>query len=251
LGASSNNAYLGSWSAVQGGSIDLYVSSSDSYSLQLRTIGYPSQLLWQGGPYPGVVQTVPTENAWETPLNWTDPVTVPIAANLPSAFYQINIVYDSGNVETVQFVVREDDPSSTSPLLVLDNATTRIAYNSWGGKSAYEFNSSGGVTAQVLNILRPGQNYIVRQQKSFLLWAASQEIALEWASTMDWQNDPHLFEHYSTVILLEHSEYWTKEMRDQLDSHLANGGKLLSMSGNTAWWQVRIEGDKMLSYKGS
>jgi hypothetical protein len=195
------------------------------------------------------LQDIPQTEPYASSLNWLQPVSVPIAEGLPSGYYQLAVIFTDGSKKPLQFVIREDNPGSTSSVLVLDNATTRIAYNNWGGKSAYNNNSSNGDASPRLSLYRPGQNGIKRSQKNFLRWAQVANLSLEWASSIDWHNEPTLFENYETVVLVEHSEYWSREMRDQMDAHLAGGGNLLSMSGNTAWWQIRIEGDQMVVYK--
>jgi len=52
-----------------------------------------------------------------------------------------------------------------------------------------------------------------------------------------------LLEDYGTVLLVGHSEYWSKHQRDQLDEFVDNGGNLAIFEGNTAYWKVRWEDD--------
>jgi len=182
-------------------------------------------------------------------LNWLNPVAVPIPADSDSGVYQLAVRYSDGDVSILQFVVRDSEPGSTSRILVLDNATTRAAYNNWGGKSVYSFNSTGSEPAIEVSMYRPGQNRFADQQIKFLRWAEAADIDIEWASTLDWHNDPDIFDPYDTIVLVEHSEYWTLEMRNKVDAFVAAGGSLVSFSGNTAWWQIRLEGDLMAAYK--
>jgi len=244
-----NQAYLAEFSAQQGGFAKVYVSTKEPYELQLRRWGVNMTLVWSGGPYEGAEQVLPADAPWANSLNWKNPVAVPIDEDYPSGWYQLTVKYASGGVTALQFVVTEDDPGSASSILVLDNATTRAAYNNFGGRSVYTFNSLDEIKAPVVNLRRPGQNIIKLPQKNFLRWADYAEIQVEWASSMDLHHNPDLLDNYSTLMLVEHSEYWSKEMRDALDEFLANGGNLISMSGNTMWWQIRIEDDQMIAYK--
>jgi hypothetical protein len=51
-----------------------------------------------------------------------------------------------------------------------------------------------------------------------------------------------------------HNEYWSREMRTEVEQLLERGGKLMSLSGNTMWWAVRFKetstGTQMISCKG-
>ncbi|KAJ3337603.1 hypothetical protein HDU93_000799 [Gonapodya sp. JEL0774] len=56
------------------------------------------------------------------------------------------------------------------------------------------------------------------------------------------------------VLSVGHDEYWSKGMRDSIESFIARGGNVAFFSGNTSYWQVRLsEGDggaTMTCYKG-
>lgn len=41
------------------------------------------------------------------------------------------------------------------------------------------------------------------------------------------------------LVVVGHSEYWTRAARRTVDAFVARGGHLLVLSGNTAWWQMR------------
>jgi hypothetical protein len=54
-----------------------------------------------------------------------------------------------------------------------------------------------------------------------------------------------------------HDEYWSGPMRDTVEAFIGNGGNVAFLSGNTAFWQVRLEGHtdegpaaSMVGYKG-
>jgi hypothetical protein len=91
------------------------------------------------------------------------------------------------------------------------------------------------------------------EHREFATWLDKQGIAYEAASMMDLHRDPSLLNHYNLVILIGHNEYWSKEMRDNWDSYLANGGNGAIFSGNTMWWQVRFSADNkhMVCYKNA
>jgi hypothetical protein len=38
-------------------------------------------------------------------------------------------------------------------------------------------------------------------------------------------------------------------MREAVEDYIAAGGSILSFSGNTCWWQTRVQGDRLICYK--
>lgn len=66
-------------------------------------------------------------------------------------------------------------------------------------------------------------------------------------------------ENYSAIrnnkllIIVGHSEYWTRKARENIDKFVANGGNLLILSGNVMWWHVRYNNskNKMICYRYS
>jgi hypothetical protein len=53
------------------------------------------------------------------------------------------------------------------------------------------------------------------------------------------------------VVLIGHSEYWTRRARENFDRYVLEGGNALVLSGNTMWWQVRYSDDRsqLICYK--
>jgi hypothetical protein len=47
------------------------------------------------------------------------------------------------------------------------------------------------------------------------------------------------------TALLTHDEYWTQEMRDEIDRYLKRGGVLLVLAGNVCWWRIAVDGDNL------
>lgn len=250
-----DSAYLSNFSVEQGGSIDLYASVPDT-SFSLYTYNYNPKLLsfHSVGTGLGGVQAVPTD-ASLFGAGWNLSATINIPKSWPSGLYQVNLRStnykkneDTG--DALLFTVKASNPGRTSKILVLDSAPTNVAYNNWGGKSLYQFNSSPrGAKANRVSLLRPGQNYIQREEYEFSLWAKKKGIALEFASMMDLQIDSSLLFHYNMVVVVGHNEYWTKEMRDNFDAFVKGGGNAMILAGNTMWWQARVEGDQMVCYK--
>ena len=54
------------------------------------------------------------------------------------------------------------------------------------------------------------------------------------------------------LVVIGHSEYWTRTARLNFDRFVDEGCHALVLSGNTMWWQVRYSEnkDRMICYKG-
>lgn len=93
---------------------------------------------------------------------------------------------------------------------------------------------------------------------------------LEWLSGLQWLlqkfntlNIAHIsdfeLEDYANIkntkilILIGHSEYWTRRARKNFDRFVLEGGHAIIASGNTMWWQIRYNEDHsaMTVYKVS
>ena len=51
-----------------------------------------------------------------------------------------------------------------------------------------------------------------------------------------------LLDNYDLLLIVDHDEYWSREMRDNVDRFVRNGGNVAVFSGNTCYRQVRLEG---------
>ena len=49
---------------------------------------------------------------------------------------------------------------------------------------------------------------------------------------------------YDLVIGVGHDEYWSAGQRATIEEHVRRGGNYASFSGNTMFWQVRLEDDR-------
>ena len=240
--------YVSDFSVMPGDSIAVYAStSSASYDIDVYRIDEQNTLLASDTVISGLLQPTP-ENAWIDGAGWTSPYHLSIPTDWQSGIYEIDL-RTNDEVHTLNFIVKASNPGSTSGILLLDNATTKMAYNKWGGKSLYGFNSSDNEKSSLVTYSRPKQNGSSVKEIRFARWADAVGVATEHASVMDLHRDPTLLQNYQVLVVAGHSEYWTKEMRQNYDNFVAAGGHVAMLSGNTMWWQVRLEEDHMVCYK--
>lgn len=177
------------------------------------------------------------------------PFTIP--ATWPSGFYQMKAKGpgDASHTPVLEFVVRAASPGSTSKILFAADFITEQAYNGAGGRSLYEW--PAGVRGSKVSFRRPVTP--LRNHLDFIRWLGSSGYVVEYASLVDLHTNPALLDGYDCLIFGPHAEYWSKEMRDQVEAFVEAGGNVMSLSGNTCFRQVRFENDNqtLVGYKNA
>ena len=123
---------------------------------------------------------------------------------------------------------------------------TYLAYNNWGGTSAYENNTNGSIFnlahATKMSFNRP---YARRDWRFWdlplLRFLEREGYDVSYVSDADVDANPNILMQHRTVIYSGHGEYWTKAMRDGFDAARDQGTNMAFMGANDAYWQVRYE----------
>jgi hypothetical protein len=173
-----------------------------------------------------------------------------VPASWPSGYYAARFPTSLG-MRNIFFLVREDHPGSTSPMAVVVATNTFQAYNTYGYKSVYPSNSPE--RSYRVSFDRPyqddrGLGRFNRWDKPFLTWMTSENRSFEVISDSDLE-EPEVLDHYHVAVIVGHSEYWTATARAHLERFVDNGGRVAILSGNTMWWQARVENRALVVYK--
>lgn len=85
----------------------------------------------------------------------------------------------------------------------------------------------------------------------FVRWAESEGYELDYAANADLETVPGILGGRRLFLSVGHDEYWSAGMRDAVERFTAGGGNAAFFSGNTSYWQVRLEdgGRTMACYK--
>jgi hypothetical protein len=84
----------------------------------------------------------------------------------------------------------------------------------------------------------------------FVQWAEREGYAFDVATNADLDDNPGLLVNgessqpgagYRLMLSVGHDEYWSGPMRDAVETFIARGGNVAFFSGNTSFWQVRLE----------
>lgn len=239
--------YVEAGNAYTGGSLKVHVSSlTSAFQVDLRRVGTDSVSKSQS--FTGASNHVTPVNGGN--LNWGNAYNISIPSDWKSGLYSLTFSNSAGT-HTEYLTIRQGQAGSRAKVLVLNGDTTKLAYSPIGGKSLYEYNSTGGQPATNVSLDRPVGVGTWTEYNQFITWLEQNSIAYESASMTDLHRNPGLLGNYNLVLIPDHNEYWTKEMRDAWDKYLAEGGNAAIFSGNTMWWQIRLNGSQMICYKNA
>lgn len=80
-------------------------------------------------------------------------------------------------------------------------------------------------------------------ERQFVEWAEGQGLELDYAVSSDLEADPSVIDGYPLLLGVGHDEYWSARQRATIEHFVRGGGNYASFSGNTMFWQVRLEDD--------
>jgi hypothetical protein len=255
--------------SVPGGRLDVEVLRDDGVTL------HPA---WQAEAVP--VPDVPMpDGAPEDGCGWSPAIEIPTGEGWPGGVYLVRCRPSgapSWDPATAFFVVRSPAPLRRG--LVLGLATnTWNAYNEAGGRNLY----TGAVAASFERPLAAGlldkpagagERVVMGrafldhtaehdlslwhgmagwagQERRFAAWAAQAGLELAYVTDADLDGVAGVLDGHRLLLSVGHDEYWTWAMRDTVEGFVAAGGNVAFLSGNTCYWQVRIEGSRMVVYK--
>ena len=249
--------YASEMSASPGQTLDLHVSVQGTarYRIQIFRLG------WYGGVGARLVGCVPgcggAKHGKAQPMPSPDSKTGEIVAHWPvtdrvrtrsswvSGYYIAKLILLSGahhgQANYVAFVLRASSRSS-STILVEASVNTWQAYNGWGGKSLYDFNS-GGKAAVKVSFDRPNStnNSIFMWEYPFARFLERNGYDVAYTTDVDTDRDPAQLLHHRLVIDSGHGEYWSKRIRDAFDAAKASGVNLAFLGADIGDWQIRYE----------
>jgi len=145
----------------------------------------------------------------------------------------------------IPFIIRPEKPCD---ILILYSSNTENAYANSGGKSLYGYNSTDEIASHIVSFRRPID--LPAHSTQFLQWIARQGLDVGYISDQDMDDYSNLSSS-KLLIVPGHSEYWTRQARENFDRFIDEGKNALILSGNTMWWQVRYDSveNRMICYK--
>ncbi len=242
--------YADKTSINKGEAISFKVSTSRArYNLDVYRMG------WYGGTgaslklsvanLPGQNQPVPTPQAGTGLIaaNWATSYTLQTDANWVSGFYLVKLTSSAGDESYIDFVVRDDSQQADIVYQIAFN--TYQAYNKWGGKSLYDYQSNGG-RAYKVSFDRPydswsGSGQFFDGDYNMIRFLESQGYNITYVSSVDVESNPGVLNGRKVFLSNFHDEYWSMNMRNNLIAARDRGMDLAFFDSNNMYWQVRFE----------
>jgi hypothetical protein len=152
-------------------------------------------------------------------------------------------------VAHIWFVVSDD--SSTADILFQTSISTVLAYSTTGGYCLYSSKSVGGKRAYKVSYDRPfsaatfqQSNEVdtpLRWEYNMLRWLESQAYNVTYTDSMQVHANGQKLLNHKVFLSVGHDEYWSKEIRDNIEAARNAGKNLGFFSANTGYWRVRFE----------
>ena len=279
--------YASLTSVNRGGEIELFVNTKEpSYTMEVFRMG------WYGGAGARQLAAAITRKGIRQPpaiedqatglveCNWQDPYVLTIPYNpadptqWASGVYLVKLVAShSGKQSYIIFVVRDD--ARPADFLFQSSVTTFQAYNNWGGKSLYRWNSRVKQAAKVsfnrpyVKSPNPAAAYGVGAgefltnfqpkrrtasagwEYNMVRWLEREGYDVTYATDVDThvnplvgQLKPALWMH-KAFLSVGHDEYWSWQMRQNVETARDRGVSLGFFSSNTCYWQIRFEPSRL------
>jgi N,N-dimethylformamidase beta subunit-like, C-terminal/PKD domain/HYDIN/CFA65/VesB-like, Ig-like domain/Cep192 domain 4/Abnormal spindle-like microcephaly-assoc'd, ASPM-SPD-2-Hydin len=257
--------YTSLTSVDRGGQITFFVNVAtpgDSFTMNIYRMGWyggkGARLVMSIGPLTGVQQTMPTPDPATGLIecNWTpsyvltlDSTTDPVS-NWVSGVYTVLLTDTTSTLQRYMvFVVRDD--ASTAKYFFQSAVDTYQAYNNWGGKSLYAFDSdpvTGPATKISFN--RPYQSsygydgagdFIDGWEYDAVRFLEREGYDVTYGTDIDAHERPSLLLSHKAILIVGHSEYWSMAMRTNIIAARDAGVSLGIFGANVCYWQVRFE----------
>ena len=253
--------YASSTSVTHGETIRFFVTSKDPrFTLEIFRTGWYAgaggRRMSEAISLTGIDQPAcpPDATTGLIDCDWTESHAITIPPNWLSGVYLAKLTGDpSGNQSYIMFVVRDD----RSAALVFQSAvTTYQAYNNWGGKSLYGFNSTGA-PARKVSFDRPYGSafgtggYLFQWEYNMVRFLEREGYDVTYTTNIDTHLRPESLRRARAVLFVGHDEYWTWEMRNHIEAARDAAVHLGFFSANDGYWQIRLENGErtIVAYK--
>ena len=187
--------------------------------------------------------------------NWSTSYTLTTTSSWPSGVYMLRLVRDD-NADDYNVLVVVRDDASTSALLYGAAFTDYQAYNNYGGRSLYDFNSTGGTTvsgtARAVKVsfdrpfeqVRSGlRDWYPRIDSPLVNWLEKSGYDVTYQSNTDMERTPGRVLTHRAYLSPAHDEYYSAGMRTALEQARGAGVHLFFTGSNGSYWKVRFEAD--------
>ena len=214
----------------------------------------------QGTPQATCTRTTTTVNFGLTECHWATAYTLTVPTSWTTGNYIVKLIRaDDGLESYMTFVVRSD--SAPADIVLSMDVTTWEAYNFWGGSgngnvgySVYgqfndvNYNNTSSQRAYAVSFNRP---YIDQGAQdgagNFMAWdypmvrfLESRGYNVTYATDIDIENNPNLLNGRKAFVNTGHDEYYSDNMRNNLQGYINGGAHMGFFSANNVYFRIRF-----------
>src|SRR5215212_272932 len=244
--------YASATSVAAGQTIRFYISTSDpAFTLEVFRMGWyggrGGRRMTQAVRLTGVKQAIPPPEPVTglVRCRWRESHSIPIPANWVSGVYVAKLTGSRGHQNYIIFTVRD---SRRADLVFQNSVTTWQAYNGWGGKALYARRSIGAQATRVsfdrpYNVATGPADYLFRWEYDMTRFLEREGYDVTYITNIDTHADPATLLRGKAFLSVGHDEYWSWEMRANVEAARDAGVHLAFFAGNVCYWQMRLEDD--------
>lgn len=255
--------YASATSINRGETINFYVNtSSPTYDLYVYRMGWygghGGRLMQEIDNLPGVQQpacpitdtaTLLRECDWATSHTLAVPNNTLDPTDWASGVYLVKLKASDGKQSYMIFTLRDDNRNAD--FLFQSAVTTYQSYNIWGGSNLY--GTGGTPKAYKVSFNRPyartgvlinptvGTGDFMEWEMLMLRFVEREGYNVAYSTNLDTHTAGARLLAYKALLSVGHDEYWTKQMRDNIEAARNAGVHLGFFGANAGYWQMRFE----------
>eukprot|EP01116_Phalansterium_solitarium_P015822 TRINITY_DN3539_c0_g1_i1.p1 TRINITY_DN3539_c0_g1~~TRINITY_DN3539_c0_g1_i1.p1 ORF type:complete len:873 (+),score=85.90 TRINITY_DN3539_c0_g1_i1:179-2797(+) len=187
-----------------------------------------------------------------------------------TGYYLVQLNGDqTGKQSYIIFVVRDD--GATTDYLMSSAVSTWNAYNNWGGRSSYPYNSKiSGCCAEILSFNRPyaPNGHVERDfgvgageflsaynpdmaagwEYNMVRFLEREKYSVKYCTSVDTAIDTEMMNNIKAFLSVGHDEYWAGQTRALVETSLARGVSIGNFGANTCYYLVTYETSNVTGY---
>lgn len=254
--------YASATSVAQGGTIDFKVSVNPAQPFVMRFYrigwyqGLGARLMLITGLVTGDKQAACVPDSWTGMIDcgWSTSYRLTVPTTWTSGIYLVRMINTYGFENYIVFTVKDGRPAA---LLYQQPVNTYQGYNNYPndhatGKSLYEYASYGantvaGTTRAIkVSFNRPysgmGVGDFLYWEIDFVRWMERSGYDVTYVTDVDThEQGAALLRNSRGFLSVGHNEYWTKEMRDAVETARDAGVSLGFFGANADYRQIRYD----------
>ncbi|MEO7003624.1 MAG: N,N-dimethylformamidase beta subunit family domain-containing protein [Ktedonobacterales bacterium] len=251
------SGYSSPISVNHGSTVNFYVTTtSASVTIDIYRMG------WYGGTgarhmetlgtYSGQHQAIPNPDPviGIVVCNWQKTASLAVPSTWITGVYLAKLTDATGDSSFIFFNVRND--GGHEDFVFQTSVTTYQAYNTYGGTSLYNNNTNNAIFkyphATKVSFDRPfnpgdgnGAGQFLWYEYPMLRWAEKNGFDMTYTTDVDTDLNTNPLTNHKAFLSVGHDEYWSKNMRDNVQAAINAGVNVGFFNGDSAYWQIRFE----------